>query len=113
LKMESWARLNPVPVERRRHLGRVDSKGIKLGKPHMSERAEAFMDKWLDENIDAKQLKRPEQVVAKMLARRCLTAARKAGVSLEEIAETVGDVEEAITDELRVLPATAAGEKRP
>jgi hypothetical protein len=78
----------------------------------MSDRAEAFMDKWLDENIDAKQLKRPEKVVAKMLVRRCLTAARKAGVSLEEIAETVGDLEEAITDELRVF-ATAAAAKRP
>jgi hypothetical protein len=79
----------------------------------MSERAEAFMDKWLDENIDAKQLKRPEKVVAKMLARRCLAAARKAGVAPEEIAETVGDVEEAITDELRVVAASAAAEKRP
>ena len=78
----------------------------------MSERAEAFMDKWLDENIDAKQLNRPEKAVAKTLAKRCLTAARKAGVPLEEIAETVGDVEEAIIDELRMI-TPAAAEKRP
>ena len=72
----------------------------------MSERAEAFMDKWLDENIDANHLKRPENVVARILAKRCLAAARRAHLSPEEIAETVGDIEEAIVDELRVL-ATA------
>ena len=31
----------------------------------MSERAEAFMDKWLDENVDAKQLRQPENIVAR------------------------------------------------
>ena len=78
----------------------------------MSERAEAFMDKWLDENVDVRQLKRPENVVAKMLAKRCLAHARKARIPVEEIVETVGDVEEAIIDELRVITAAAAA-KRP
>jgi hypothetical protein len=72
----------------------------------MSERAETFMDKWLDDNVSAKQLKRPEKLVVKVLAKRCLADARKAGVPLEEIAETVGDVEQAITDELSVIAET-------
>ena len=63
------------------------------------------MDKWFDENVDAAHLKRPENVVAKILAKRCMAAARRAHLSLEEIAETVGDVEEAIVDELRVRAA--------
>jgi hypothetical protein len=78
----------------------------------MSERAEAFMDKWLDENVDAKQLRRPENVVAKMLAKRCLADARKAGIPVEEIVETVGDLEQAIIDELRVITAPAV-DKQP
>jgi hypothetical protein len=73
----------------------------------MSERAEAFMDKWLDENVDAKQLRQPENIVAKRLAKRCLADARKVGVPTEEIVETIGDVEEAIIDELRVVAAAA------
>jgi hypothetical protein len=73
----------------------------------MSERAEAFMDKWLDENVDAKPLRQPENVVAKRLAKRCLADARKIGLPTEEIVETVGDVEEAIIDELRVIAAAA------
>jgi hypothetical protein len=77
----------------------------------MSERAEAFMDKWLDQNIEAKHLKRPEKVVVRILAKRCLADARKQGVPVEEVVEAVGDVEEAITDELRTI-AGAAAEKR-
>jgi hypothetical protein len=76
----------------------------------MSERAEAFMDKWLDENVSIAHLKRPENVVADMLAKRCLADARKARIPVDEIAETVGDVKEAIADELRIRAAAAGGQ---
>jgi len=78
----------------------------------MSERAEAFMDKWLDENVNQTHLKRPEQVVAKMLAKRCLAAAKKDGIPPDELIETVVDLEQAMIDELRVV-AAAAAEKQP
>lgn len=74
----------------------------------MSERAEAFMDNWLDKNVGAKQSNRPEKVVAKILAKRCLADVKKRGIPLEEIVETVGDIEEAITDELRAVAAATA-----
>lgn len=65
----------------------------------MSKRAEDFMDEWLDANITPRHLKAPEKSVP-ILAKRCITAARKSGLTLEEIEEVVCDIAEAINDEL-------------
>ena len=73
----------------------------------MSKRAEDFMDEWLDANITPRHLKAPEKSVP-ILAKRCITAARKSGLSVEEIEEVVCDIEEAIRDELTV--AASKGE---
>ena len=65
----------------------------------MTGRAEDFMDKWLDENITSLHVKSPEWAVP-ILAERCVTAAQKSGLSVEEVEEVVCDVEEAIKGEL-------------
>jgi hypothetical protein len=66
----------------------------------MRDRAEDFMDQWLDENVDAKHVGKPKAKVAKALAKKCATDAKKAGVPIEELEEVVVDIEEAIADEL-------------
>lgn len=65
----------------------------------MATRAEDFMDKWLDENITPLHTNEPELALP-ILAERCLTAARKSGLTVEEVEEVVCDIEEAIRDEL-------------
>ncbi|WP_353646603.1 hypothetical protein [Mesorhizobium sp. WSM2239] len=67
----------------------------------MSKRAEDFMDKWLDAKVTDRHLKAPEKS-ARILAKKCATDAKKAGVPLEELEEAVVDLEQAITDELTV-----------
>jgi len=64
----------------------------------VNEREEEFMDKWLDRNITSSQLKHSEPLVAKVLAKRCIADAEKEGVA-------VVDVEQAISDELKVAKA--------
>jgi hypothetical protein len=71
----------------------------------MNEREEEFMDKWLDRNITSSQLKHPESLVAKVLAKRCIADASKEGVAIEALEEVVVDVEEAIADELKFAKA--------
>jgi len=68
----------------------------------VNEDAEEFMDKWLDENVKPTHLKRPENIVAKVLAKRCLADAKEAGVEIASLEKVLVDVEEAIVDELRV-----------
>ena len=68
----------------------------------MNENAEEFMDKWLDANVKPTHLKRPETIVAKVLAKRCLADAEEAGVDVASLEEVVVNIEEAIVDELRV-----------
>ena len=75
------------------------------GDAAMNEREEEFMDKWLDRNINSSQLKHPEPLVAKVLAKRCIADAEKAGVAVEALEEVVVDVEQAISDELKVAKA--------
>lgn len=67
----------------------------------MSKRAEDFMDSWLRANVTDRHRKAPEKS-APILAKRCATHAKKAGVPLEELEEVVVDIEQAITDELTV-----------
>jgi hypothetical protein len=67
----------------------------------MSKRAEDFMDSWLRAKITDRHRKAPEKS-APILAKRCATDAKKAGVPLEELEEVVVDIEQAITDELTV-----------
>ena len=69
--------------------------------------AEEFMDKWLDENVRPAHLRRPEPLVAKVLAKRCVGDAEKAGMKIADLEEAVVDIEEAIADELRVIAAAA------
>lgn len=71
----------------------------------MNGREEDFMDKWLDRNIRSSQLKHPELLVAKVLAKRCVADAEKEGVTREALEEAVVDVEQAIFDELKVAKA--------
>jgi|EndMetStandDraft_8_1072994.scaffolds.fasta_scaffold23458_4 hypothetical protein len=75
------------------------------GDAAMSEREEDFMDKWLDRNIRSSQLKHPELLVAKVLAKQCVADAEKEGVTREALEEVVVDVEQAISDELKVAKA--------
>jgi hypothetical protein len=65
----------------------------------MSKRAEDFMDSWLDAKVTDRHLKAPEKS-APVLAKKCATDAKKAGVPLEELEEVVVDIEQAIADEL-------------
>jgi hypothetical protein len=67
----------------------------------MSKRAEDFMDSWLDAKVTDRHLKAPEKS-APILAKKCATDAKKAGVPLDELEEVVVDIEQAITDELTV-----------
>jgi hypothetical protein len=67
----------------------------------MSKRAEDFMNSWLDANIRGRHLAAPEKS-APILAKKCATDAKKAGVPLEELEEVVVDIEQAIADELTV-----------
>ncbi|WP_442582097.1 hypothetical protein ACSBOB_09080 [Mesorhizobium sp. ASY16-5R] len=75
----------------------------------MTTRAENFMDKWLDENITPLHINEPALALP-ILAERCLTAARKSGLTVEEVEEVVCDIEEAIRDELtfRKSPSTSS-----
>ena len=66
----------------------------------MRQLAEDFMDKWLQANI-ADRPWNPRATVTGF-ARRCKADARKSGVPVEALIEVVGDVEQAIIDELRV-----------
>jgi len=81
------------------------AEGHARGDAAMNEREEEFMDRWLDRNINSSQLKHPEPLVAKVLARRCIADAEKAGVAVEALEEVVVDVEQAISDELKVAKA--------
>ena len=74
----------------------------------MNEREEEFMDKWLDRNITSSQLKHSEPLVAKVLAKRCIADAEKEGVAVKALEEVVVDVEQAISDELKVAKAKEA-----
>ena len=65
----------------------------------MSKRAEEFMDQWLDAKVTDRHLKAPAKS-APILAKKCATDAKKAGVPLEELEEVVVDIDQAITDEL-------------
>ncbi|MFI0849733.1 hypothetical protein [Mesorhizobium sp. IMUNJ 23232] len=78
-----------------------------MEQENVSRRAEDFMDEWLDANIAPRYLNNPEQAVP-ILAKQCIAAARKSGLSVEEIEEVVCDIEEAIRDELTV--AASKGE---
>ena len=75
------------------------------GDAGMNEREEEFMDKWLERNITSSQLKHPPPLVAKVLAKRCVADAEKEGVTREALEEVVVDVEQAISDELKVAKA--------
>jgi hypothetical protein len=77
----------------------------------VNENAEEFMDKWLDENVKPTHLKRPENLVAKILAKRCIADAEAAGVEVASLEHVVVDIEEAIVDELRVAASESAMEK--
>jgi hypothetical protein len=83
-------------------------KGHSLGDAAMNEREEEFMDKWLDRNITSSQLKHSEPLVAKVLAKRCIADAEKEGVAVKALEEVVVDVEQAISDELKVAKAKEA-----
>ena len=71
--------------------------------------AEEFMDRWLDENVRPAHLRRPEPLVAKVLAKRCVADAEKAGMEIADLEEAVVDIEEAIADDLRVIAAATGG----
>jgi hypothetical protein len=73
-----------------------------LGGSEMGKRAEDFMDSWLEAKVTDQHLKTPEKS-APILAKKCATDAKKAGVPLEELEEVVVDIEQAITDELTVV----------
>ena len=64
----------------------------------MDERAARFLDAWLQANIAERQL--GQRITVKGLLKRCTAAARKEGLTLEELNGVVGDLEQAITDEL-------------
>ena len=74
----------------------------------MKEQEAEFMEKWLDRNIRSSQMKHPEPLVAKVLAKRCVADAEKEGVTLEALEEVVVDVEQAISDELKIAKAKEA-----
>src|SRR5687767_13131676 len=65
----------------------IDAKKI-AGRLRMSKRAEDFMDSWLDAKVTDRHLKAPEKS-APILAKKCATDAKKAGVPLEELEEVV------------------------
>jgi hypothetical protein len=71
----------------------------------MRELAEDFMDKWLQANI-ADRAWHPRATAAGF-ARRCKADARKNGIPIDALVEVVGDVEQAIIDELRVKGVVA------
>jgi hypothetical protein len=71
----------------------------------VKEQEAEFMEKWLDRNIRSSQLKHPEELVARVLAKRCIADAEKAGVSIKALEGVVVDIEEAIADELRLAKA--------
>lgn len=66
----------------------------------MSKRAEEFLDAWFQANLVDRALS--PRVTLTGLVKRCVTAARKYGVPIQELEEVVGDLRQAIADELAV-----------
>jgi hypothetical protein len=66
----------------------------------MSKRAEEFLDAWFQANIADRTLTR--RMTLSGLVNRCRTAARKQGVPIPELEEVVGDLEQAIADEITI-----------
>jgi hypothetical protein len=66
----------------------------------MSTRAEEFLDEWFQANIVERALS--PRMTLTGLARRCVTAAKKYGVPIQGLEEVVGDLRQAIADELAV-----------
>ena len=66
----------------------------------MSERAADFLDSWLQDNIAERRI--GARMTPAGLVRRCISAARKAGLTKEELAAVVGDLQQAINDELAI-----------
>jgi hypothetical protein len=71
----------------------------------MTQQAEEFMDHWLQANIASKPI-HPRATVSGF-ARKCRAEARRSGIALDDILAVVGDLEEAITDELRLKGVAA------
>ena len=71
----------------------------------MSERAEEFMDRWLDANVAKRHPAKLKGIAMKVLAKRCAADATLQGVPVEELEGVVVDIEEAIVDELNVIAA--------
>ncbi|MEP9387264.1 hypothetical protein [Mesorhizobium sp. KR9-304] len=74
----------------------------------MDEAAEAFMDVWLDANVNHKHAKKPSARTVKALARRCISDAATQGIPLESLEAVVCDIEEAIQDELNFIETVKA-----
>ena len=66
----------------------------------MTQSAENFMDAWLQANVVERTLN--PRITIKGLVRRCAAAARKSGLTIDELEAVVGNLEQAITDELSI-----------
>src|SRR5689334_17395236 len=58
----------------------------------MTERALAFVEKWVSEHVEAKDADGDIDARAKALADACLAAAGKAGIPASEIGEAIDDL---------------------
>ena len=66
----------------------------------MDKRAERFLEAWFQANIKGRELS--SKVTPRVLVRCCRAAARKEGLTMEDLEAVVVDLEQAITDELEI-----------
>lgn len=69
----------------------------------MDELAADFLDNWLEENVTHFEQATPRELAT--LALRCVTDAHRAGIPLESLESVVGNIAEAIQDEIEFQSA--------
>jgi len=75
----------------------------------MDERAARFLEAWFQANIAERALS--SKVTARVLARCCRAAARKEGLTKEDLEAVVVDLEQAIADELEIKKSLPPAER--